>query len=323
MFGTLASFFVGSKVEIGRGEEPLAGGEMAVEAVEGGDEVAGRLEAVDALLGRRAVGLTAQGLELEPEDALLGDLDHRAVLVARVRDHDQVLLAEGLGVLEDVADALAAARLLVRDQGQPDVVGRADALGPEGLDGEEGGDHVLLVVLDAAAVDPALLDPGLVRVALPEGDLARRDDVHVGHDPVRPGRAPALEGGQEVRPVPRRGVEVRGLDERDVLEPVLLQEARQELGLGRLALPAAPRGDGRDRRQADLQVDHLVPVLSDPAGDPLELIGVGHDSPPVVQSSAGILARTPEKGNERISGDGPAVNSRPASSRGRNERCPG
>jgi len=63
-------------------------------------------------------------------------------------------------VLEDVIDALAAAVSSSATRAMP-MSQSGRCLGPEGLDGEERGDHVLLVVLDAAPEDPALFDQAL------------------------------------------------------------------------------------------------------------------------------------------------------------------
>jgi hypothetical protein len=63
------------------------------------------------------VALLALGHDLEPEDRLLGDLDHRAVGDARVGDDDEIILLEDIAVLlEEILDAVLAPGLLVGDK---------------------------------------------------------------------------------------------------------------------------------------------------------------------------------------------------------------
>ena len=185
------------------------------------------------------MGLLADGLELQPEDPFLGHFDQRPVLVARVRDHDQVFFPESLGMLEDVIDSLGASRLFIGDQGDPDVQTRLEVFRLKRLDGEERSDQVLLVVLDPAAEDLAALNPGLVRVAPPLGEVAGRDNIHVGHNPGGPRSVFPFENGQDVGPVAAGCVQVGGLDEVDVVELQQLEKTVQEFRLLDLALSAA------------------------------------------------------------------------------------
>ena len=131
---------------------------------------------------------------------------------------------EGLGVAQDIVDSLAAAGFLIGDQGQADVIIGLDSQGLKGLDGEDRGDQVLLVVFDAAAVDFSAFDPGPERVAFPQGEFARRNDVHMGHDPDRFGRALAPVIGQDVRPVSEGASRSGALMTSMSCEPVLLEE---------------------------------------------------------------------------------------------------
>src|SRR4030042_2539132 len=100
------------------------------------------------------------------------------MLVARIRDDDQVFLSESLSMLEDIVDTLRASRLLIGDQGDPDVRAGLEIFSLKGFDGEQGSDQVLLVVFSPAAEDLAALDPGFVRVAAPLGQIAGRHDSH-------------------------------------------------------------------------------------------------------------------------------------------------
>jgi len=87
--------------------------------------------------------------------------------------------------LEEVLESFVAARLLVRNEGESDRVLRADALVEKRFGCEKGGNEVLLVVLSAPAEYLAVLDVALVRVVVPEVEIAGRDDVEVGKYPDR------------------------------------------------------------------------------------------------------------------------------------------
>jgi hypothetical protein len=83
------------------------------------------------------VALLALGHDLEPEDRLLGDLDHGAVGDARVGDDDEIILLEDVAVaIQEKLYPVLAPGLLVGDEDEADVVGRSGAKLAEGLSGD-------------------------------------------------------------------------------------------------------------------------------------------------------------------------------------------
>ncbi|KAF5052516.1 hypothetical protein DSECCO2_408060 [anaerobic digester metagenome] len=250
----------------GRGrrvEEGVLASEDVVQTPQGQDQGRGPDQGVDALGRGRGVALPAQDRKLEPQDALFGHLDGRAVLCPEVRDKDQIVLGKDFGPLaQDVLDAQGVARLLVG--GQQDAQGQAGLrLGLfQGAQKQEGADHALMVVLDAAAVDEVAVAAQDEGVRLPQGQVAGGDHVGVGDEP-QGARAPAGAPHREARPDAALDPGIRGVDalHRDVLETG--QVVGQPCRLGRLPLAAVGGAEGGDGHQGGLEPDELVAAAVD------------------------------------------------------------
>jgi len=181
--------------------EGIPGIEDPGQAVQTDHEMRSRAEGVFPQRGAAGVALFARDLDPQPQDALLRHLDHGSLLVARVGHHDEVVPAEPVTpVLEDIIEAVPAPGLLVGGQEDPRCRLGHDPLVEEGLERKDRGHEVLLVVLGAASVDPAVTDPALVGVVLPESHFAGRHDVRVRHDPDRPVGPPARNPHGDVGP---------------------------------------------------------------------------------------------------------------------------
>lgn len=80
----------------------------------------------------------------------------------------------------------------------------------------------------------------------------------MGHDPNGFGRAFSAEVGQDIGTISGWGIEVRGLDDLNLLESAVLKILDQKFSFLRFAFPPAGWSDGRNGSELDLKVDHVV-----------------------------------------------------------------
>ena len=154
-----------------------------------------------------------------------------------------------------VVEAVFAAGFLVSHEQHPVVHGRQQFLGGDGPAKQDGADHGLLIVLDAAPVDEIAVDGQGIGIGLPQGAVAGRHDVQVGDDPEGArGVGPGHDHG-EVWPVAAGHAGIGSVYFADFGKAHAGQQDFETIGFFAFAGAAVVGAQGGDGGHFALQVD--------------------------------------------------------------------
>ncbi len=148
-----------------------------------------------------AVALISYGFKTQPEHALFGDFDERALGIARIGNHNQIILTEKIfGRINHVMQTLVARGFFIRNKGKFNRRFRRDSFIHERFNGKDGSDHVLLIVFYAATENVMVFHVGLIGIMTPEAQLAGGNNIHVGNNPDEFIFVFPLEGRDKIGP---------------------------------------------------------------------------------------------------------------------------
>jgi len=220
---------------------------------------------VVAQVGGRSVALSAFGFETDPEHAFFRNFDERSFGVAGVgHDNPIVILKKSVRRINHIKQSLTAGGFFVGHERQFDRVFGNHAFIHQRFGGKDGGDQILLIVFHAAAVNPAVFHVGFVRIAAPEAEFARRDNIHMGNDPDKPVFVFPLDSRDKIGADSGRHSVVRSVVVLEVFESHLQQTIFQKIGFHKFSVAAVFRSDGGMRAKRRLQFNHPVTISIDP-----------------------------------------------------------
>jgi len=202
--------------------------------------------------------LFAAGVNAKPKDALLCDLDQRTFFVASIGDDNQIGFAERIsGVCKQIGKAPAARGFFVRHEDKSDIPRSLHAFVEKGLGGEQRGDEVLLVVLDASSENPVFLEMDLIGIGFPKGQVSGRHDVRVGEDPGRIRRGTrGRHNHDDIGARPGGDALVGGRELANIRKTAASEILREKSGLAMLPVTPVFRSQRGNGREGGLQINH-------------------------------------------------------------------
>jgi len=261
----------------GRLKKRIAGGKDLLQIIHPDHQMGRCAGRIVAQLRRGAVTLPAEDGHLEPENTLLRNLDQPPLFIPGIRDQDQVVRTELIGMVgHQILQAVAARGLLVGDHGQAEIAGGLDPGRFKSLDRQQAGDQPLVVVLSPAAEKLIPNHFQFKRPALPLFQIPRWHHIKMRKDPDRAAALLAVELAQHIRTITAGDARIRSVQLAQLIESRFFQPAAHKIGLFLLPLPATLGRQGGYGHQTALQGDDLFPAAVDHSGQLFHLLRFGH-----------------------------------------------